>query len=215
MCNISAKSVKRIKNPGQATKAQNFKSQISQNGTEWRYHNCTLWRRYGVITCSGLIKNWYMSTSVARAVNHNSNPFLHSVTLKYLESGHTYLSCSSFLGLVVKNMRKRGFIYNFNDLVSILETAGAASESVADDLAAKEIGTVDKRETAVYSTATVQDNRPTSIAVGSAACIFLGCVFALLVILDVGSLGSHLSVMRRNLGHRFRFMKKKVYRPKT
>ncbi|KAK3790455.1 hypothetical protein RRG08_015924 [Elysia crispata] len=84
----------------------------------------------------------------------------------------------------------------------------------ADDLAAQEIGTVDKRETAVHSTSTVQDNRPSSIAVGSGACIFLACVFSLLIMLDVASLGTHLAIMRSNLAHRCKCMSKRAYTSK-
>lgn len=84
--------------------------------------------------CSGQNKNWYLFTSLVRVMNSNNHPLLHSVTLKYLETGHTFLSCDSFHGLVEKNMRKRGIIHNFKDLVAVVQTAGGGPKILEMDV---------------------------------------------------------------------------------
>ena len=42
--------------------------------------------------CSGQNKNWILFTSMVRLLNDNSVPLLNSVTCKYLETGHTFMS---------------------------------------------------------------------------------------------------------------------------
>ncbi|GFO31317.1 U-box domain-containing protein 16 [Plakobranchus ocellatus] len=96
--------------------------------------------------CSGQNKNWYLFASLPRVMNDNSNPFLHSVTLKYLETGHTLLSCDSFHGLVERNMRKRGFIYNLHDLVSTVQTTEGGPKIL--ELEVSDFREWDKRVTA-------------------------------------------------------------------
>ena len=77
--------------------------------------------------CSAQNKNWFLYTTLARMMNDdslNTNPPINSVTLKYLEVGHTFLSCDSFHGVVEKNMRRLQNLFNFKDFVSAVQTSG-------------------------------------------------------------------------------------------
>ena len=81
--------------------------------------------------CSSQNKNWYLFTTMVRVLNGvNSLAGLQSVTFKYLETGHTFLSCDSFHGLVERRMRKLGKMFNFHDLESAIQTAGGGPKTI-------------------------------------------------------------------------------------
>ena len=62
--------------------------------------------------CAAQNKNWTLCTSLTRYMNDTKTEMLlNNVTIKYLETGHTFLSADSFHGLVEKNMRKRDKVY--------------------------------------------------------------------------------------------------------
>ena len=56
--------------------------------------------------CSAHNKNWFLYTTIARLLNNEeTEPAVSSVTLKYLEPGHTFLSYDSFHGHVDNTIR--------------------------------------------------------------------------------------------------------------
>ena len=63
--------------------------------------------------CSAKNKNCVLYTLLARVMNSTLVSGLKSITLKYLETGHTIMSCDSFHGLVEKQIRKN--ILTFKD----------------------------------------------------------------------------------------------------
>ena len=74
-----------------------------------------------------------MYITLARLMNDNTLynlPLINSITLKYLESGHTFLSCDSFHGVVEKNMRQVKNIYNFDDFVTTVQTSGGGPKVI-------------------------------------------------------------------------------------
>ena len=76
-------------------------------------------------------KNWVLYTSLARVLNSNMFPGLRSVTLKYLEAGHTSETCDSFQNLVEKRMRKDKSILNFKDFRKAVEDAGGEARVIS------------------------------------------------------------------------------------
>ena len=60
--------------------------------------NFTLW----VDNCSYQNKCWYLYTSLCGAVNNNQKDTLQSITLKYFERGHSFMSADSYHHLVEK-----------------------------------------------------------------------------------------------------------------
>ena len=57
--------------------------------------------------CSAQNKNWTLFTSITRYINSNAGVLPKTVTFKYLETGHTFLSADSFHGLVENNVCRR------------------------------------------------------------------------------------------------------------
>ena len=80
--------------------------------------------------CSAQNKNWTLFTSITRYINSNAGVLPKTVTFKYLETGHTFLSADSFHGLVENNMRRRKNVYNFHDFVTVVQTCGGAPKTV-------------------------------------------------------------------------------------
>ena len=46
--------------------------------------------------CGPQNKNWTLYTALTAAVNSKDHPYLESITLKYFEVGHTFMSADSF-----------------------------------------------------------------------------------------------------------------------
>ncbi|KAK3778587.1 hypothetical protein RRG08_047871 [Elysia crispata] len=80
--------------------------------------------------CSAQNINWNLFTSINRYINSNAGVLPQTVTFKYLETGHTFLSADSFHGLVENNMRPRKNVYNFHDFVTVIQPCGGAPKTV-------------------------------------------------------------------------------------
>ena len=80
--------------------------------------------------CSAQNINWNLFTSINRYINSNAGVLPQTVTFKYLETGHTFLSANSFHGLVENNMRPRKNVYNFHDFVTVIQPCGGAPKAV-------------------------------------------------------------------------------------
>ena len=73
--------------------------------------------------CSSQNKNWFLFTTMVRILWDHPE-IADSVTFKYLETGHTYMSADSFHGHVEKRMEQMKHLHDFNDLVTSIETSG-------------------------------------------------------------------------------------------
>ena len=75
--------------------------------------------------CSARNKNWtFYSTLVAFFFQLDENSALTSITLKYFEAGHTFMSADSFHALAEKAFKKAKNIYDFRDYECALRTVG-------------------------------------------------------------------------------------------
>ena len=84
--------------------------------------NVTLW----VDNCSSQNKCWYLYTSLCGAVNNNQKDTLQSITLKYFERGHSFMSADSYHHLVEKEMNTAKNVYDYRDFINVLEVHGKA-----------------------------------------------------------------------------------------
>ena len=81
--------------------------------------------------CAGQNKNWTLYTSLVFLVNRSDGP--DSVTLKYLEKGHTFMSADSFHARVESLMRKEKKVFDFQDFTSIIDKCGRAVKMNFDE----------------------------------------------------------------------------------
>ena len=84
--------------------------------------NFVLW----VDNCSAQNKCWYLYTALCHAVNDNRNIMLQTITLKYFERGHSFMSADSYHRLVEKGMHAAKNVYDFQEFVDILDIDGKA-----------------------------------------------------------------------------------------
>ena len=71
--------------------------------------------------CSAQNKCWFLYTALCNAVNSNLNETLQSVTLKYFERGHSFMSADSYHHLVEKGTNEKKNIYDFQEFVDVLK----------------------------------------------------------------------------------------------
>ena len=72
--------------------------------------------------CGAQNKCWTLFTALCWLVN-SSSP-LDTITVKYLESGHTFMSADSFHHKVELSIKQSKMLYHFQDFVSAVERAG-------------------------------------------------------------------------------------------
>ena len=89
--------------------------------------NFTLW----CDNCSGQNKNWTLFGALAHYLNKPSVS-LHSITLKFFEKGHTFMSADSYHHLVEEEIRKKKRLYN-QDFVDCANKRGVAVQMVPED----------------------------------------------------------------------------------
>ena len=90
--------------------------------------NFTFW----VDNCSAQNKCWYLYNFLCHAVNSKAE-MLQSVTLKYFERGHSFMSADSYHHLVEKEMSVKRNVYDFEDFLSVLNVHGFAIEMRHND----------------------------------------------------------------------------------
>ena len=73
-----------------------------------------------VDNCSSQNKNWLLYSQLIRIINDQSVK-LNSLTIKYLEKGHTYNSCDSLHG-IIGNKFKLHEIYSPSHLIEVIES---------------------------------------------------------------------------------------------
>ena len=71
--------------------------------------------------CGPQNKNWYLFSSLLQSVSSTSGPL--SITLKYLEKGHTFMRSDSIHGMIGKALRKEPELFDYDDLVALLKNA--------------------------------------------------------------------------------------------
>ena len=74
--------------------------------------------------CGPQNKNWTLYPAMIYIVN-SEQCTLHSITLKYFEAGHTYMSADSFHHLIEQEANKLGYMYNFKDFQKCCENVGS------------------------------------------------------------------------------------------
>ena len=82
--------------------------------------------------CAAQGKNWWLYTALANEVNKQYGNF-ESITLKYFEPGHTFMSADSFHHTVEQGMKKKRRMDNFHDFVDVVEKNGEALVMKYDD----------------------------------------------------------------------------------
>ena len=70
--------------------------------------------------CSGQNKNWVLFTIFCYLLNVNGFP--ESITIKYFEKGHTFISADSFHHQIEKEMRSKKNVCDFHDFEKIIES---------------------------------------------------------------------------------------------
>ena len=76
--------------------------------------------------CGAQHKNLVLSTAMVAEVNRPGGP--ETITFKYLEKGHTFMSPDSFHAHVKKGMRKKKNICDFDDFLKIVDSKRKAIE---------------------------------------------------------------------------------------
>ena len=81
--------------------------------------------------CSSQNKNWYLFTGLAQCVN-TCRP--ETITIKYLEKGHTYMAADAIHGNIGKLFRKTSTVATFDDFVQLCEKANNNIKAIVLDL---------------------------------------------------------------------------------
>ena len=81
--------------------------------------------------CSGQNKNWYLFTDLAKCVN-TWGP--ETITIKYLEKGHTFMASDAIHGNIGKLFLKTNTVATFDDFVQLCEKANNNIKAIVLDL---------------------------------------------------------------------------------
>lgn len=87
--------------------------------------NIVLW----MDNCSAQNKNWALLSFLVNIVN-DTILNAESITLKYFEPGHTFMSADHFHHQVEKSMKKKGKVYDFDDFVDVVKKANSMKNYV-------------------------------------------------------------------------------------
>lgn len=82
--------------------------------------------------CSAQNKNWCFMAFLVYIVNSTECPNLNSITMKYFEPGHTFMSADSFHHQVELAMKRMGIINDFFDFLSCVNSARSGNVEVKD-----------------------------------------------------------------------------------
>ena len=81
--------------------------------------------------CSAQLKNWTAFGAMVFTVNNH--PTIQSITLKYFEKGHTFMSADAFHHQVEQAMKDMKNVYTFQDFVQCVNKNGIAVEMRSHD----------------------------------------------------------------------------------
>ena len=87
---------------------------------------------FWVDNCSGQNKNWFLFTALADLVNVPGIT-VETVTLKYFEPGHTFMSADSFHHKVEQAMKQKKRVEDFQDFVNVVEKCGKSLQMKCND----------------------------------------------------------------------------------
>ena len=82
--------------------------------------------------CRPQNKNWTLYPALVGMLN-NSCTSLETITLKYFDAGHTYMSADSFHHLVEKEAKKMYNLYDFQDFLKCVSNVGTAVNMNPED----------------------------------------------------------------------------------
>ena len=82
--------------------------------------------------CGPQNKNWTLYPALVAMIN-NSCTSLETITLKYFEAGHTYMSADFFHHLVEKEAKKMYNLYDFQDFLKCISNVGRAVNMNPED----------------------------------------------------------------------------------
>ena len=75
--------------------------------------------------CTAQGKNWIIFTALVAFVNSTCS-CIETITLRYFEKGHTFMSADTYQHLVEKAMKEMSHVYDFPDWISALNQHGRA-----------------------------------------------------------------------------------------
>ena len=87
------------------------------------YKHKTFWAD----NCSGQNKNWYLFSALIKEINILGGN-AETITIKFFEPGHTFMSADSFHVQVEKGIKKKIKLQDYQDLVDIVNEKGEAME---------------------------------------------------------------------------------------
>ena len=95
--------------------ASTFVKVIQHYSTE--YENFRFWAD----NCAAQNKNWTLFTALVQAANSINN--VQTITIKYLEHGHTYMKADAVHGIIGRKIRKSQCLFEFRDLLQLVDKA--------------------------------------------------------------------------------------------
>lgn len=84
---------------------------------------------FWVDNCSAQNKNWTLYSGFVCFVNAVWGP--HKITLKYFEPGHSFMAADSVHGRISSEMKKHSNIYDFEQLLKIIEQSSKKTKCLA------------------------------------------------------------------------------------
>ena len=69
--------------------------------------------------CGPQNKNWVLYSSFLELVSSTTGP--HSITMRYLEKGHTFMRSDSIHGLIGKRLKQTAEVLTFQDLIELIQ----------------------------------------------------------------------------------------------
>ena len=84
-------------------------------------------RLFWADNCSGQNKNWYLFSALIKEINILCGN-AETITIKFFEPGHTFMSADSFHAQVEKGIKKKIKLQDYQDLVDIVNEKGEAME---------------------------------------------------------------------------------------
>ena len=73
--------------------------------------------------CAAQQKNWVLMTTLLQAI-HSPNTGTETISIKYLEPGHTSMSADAIHQVVSKNLKRLGMVQDIQDYITATEDAG-------------------------------------------------------------------------------------------
>ena len=80
-------------------------------------------------------KTWILYTALVMEINRKPGSGVSddTITIKYFESGHTFNAAASFHRICEQEFTKRKNVYDFDDLISVVNFKGIAIPMVTND----------------------------------------------------------------------------------